>query len=138
MYINQVWILFYGVRMYDFFRYPDDRSTVTVTAGRQTSADPYKQNKNAIKTGSTEMPSYVNELYKQRGFESTTQLQALNSTERGFGSGNLGVPKENRKYEKSTSGSGRSNSNYKAAKQNGDDDDDEQGIEESDNLIHSR
>ena len=114
--------------MYNFFRYPEERSQVTVTA-KQSNADNYNHPKMAQK-GSSEMPSYVCELYKQRGWNQRHKFQQ-NEDLKVRQQDRVKIKIQNLGYCFRT---GRSISNYKANKQNGDNDD-EQGIEESDNLI---
>jgi len=145
-----VWALFYGIRIWNFFKYPEERSTVHVTSTnsmRQSNGDKTDYDVPKAK-GHTEMPSYVNELYKQRGFESTTQgpvatLSFNDVSEQATPTplaNEIGI-KDKPKYEHTYSKSGgRSSSNYKDDKQrNGEeDDDDDQGIDESDNLIDNK
>merc|ERR1712154_275348 len=69
--IGVIWCLFYGIRMYQFFKFPDKRSSVIITAikTKNTKISNQIQTKMTNKQ-SAEVPNYVNELYKQRGFES--------------------------------------------------------------------
>eukprot|EP01083_Nonionella_stella_P016152 45161_1 len=89
-----IWVLFYGVRMYAFFMYPEERSTVTITPSNRSTrrdttqvsvwepssrvssseynneASASKNKSPANKRGSQGMPGYINELYDQRGMQS--------------------------------------------------------------------
>merc|ERR1712176_689211 len=82
-----VWALFYGIRMFKFFMYPEDRMVVKITA------TPNRSKHDGMSVNSTQqtqpphtemngMPSYINALYKQRGFESTTKTPNDESVQR--------------------------------------------------------
>lgn len=134
-----VWNLFYGIRMYNFFKYPEERSTVHVTATNSTRQSTENNDYDGGKHH-TEMPSYVNELYKQRGMESTTQGPPPTLSFNDISDQPTPTPNDKdktSKYEHTLSDSGgRSDNKHKRGGGQDNDDDDDQGIEESDNLIY--
>ena len=140
-----IWGLFYGIRMHNFFKYPDERSTVTVTANnptRTSQSDKYNQTNNPHKdtAGSNYQPSYINELYKARGFESTTQGPALTETSEQPSPLPMESPVESDlKVEKFGSvGRGSTNKVDPPLTENEEEEEDEGDKDESDHLINDR